>query len=123
MFDDLPISVRKVHNGDLKQFNDASYWMVGNKAYIGRGSPLGNPYSSKPSKYAVTYVDTSEEAVERFRSDLYGRRLSPEAYEAMGELILHSKNNPLDLLCYCHDPNKCHGSVIREFIQTKGGKR
>ena len=117
-----PVSMAKAHSGIIEKFNKASYWMVGNDAYIGRGSPLGNPYSSKPSKYDVTYVDTPEEAVARFESDLKGRRLSPEAYEALGELILHSKNAPLTLHCFCSLDQPCHGRVIQKFITTRGGR-
>ncbi|WP_378347288.1 DUF4326 domain-containing protein [Acinetobacter baumannii] len=117
-----PVSMAKAHSGIIEKFNKASYWKVGNDAYIGRGSPLGNPYSSKPSKYDVTYVDTQEDAVARFESDLYGRRLSPEAYEALGELILHSKSAPLTLHCFCNLDHPCHGRVIQKFITTRGGR-
>lgn len=124
MFGDVtqPVGLRKIVETDMERFNTANHWMTGNIAYIGRGSPLGNPYSSKPSKFDVTYVEDSEEAVTRFESDLYGRRLPPYAYEAMGQLILQSKDNPITLLCWCKDLEKCHGKVIRDYILNKGKK-
>lgn len=120
MFEDtMPIQVTKFkdhHKGVFRK-----YALVGGLAYIGRGSPLGNPYSSKKSKHDVTEVKDSDEAIARFEDDLYNRKLEPEAYQMIGEIILQRKRTMITLVCFCK-PNRCHGDVIREYIEN-GGKR
>lgn len=75
--------------------------------YIGRGSPWGNPYTHRKGTQATTIVATRDEAIERYRADLW-RRLrvgEPELVERLAEL--HGKR----LGCYCK-PKACHGDVL-----------
>lgn len=116
---EMPIQVTKFQSHHKEVF--AKYALVGGLAYIGRGSPLGNPYSSKPSKHDVIAVEDSDEAIARFEDDLYNRRLDPEAYQMIGEIILQRKRSMVTLVCFCK-PKRCHGDSIREYIEN-GGKR
>lgn len=88
--------------------------------YIGRGSPLGNPYSSKPSKLAEEMVDSRKQPIE-----LYERWVSnalhdetPHVFEYLGEMIDHYREHgKLYLVCFC-SPKSCHGDVIKEILET-----
>lgn len=92
----------------------------GDSEYIGRGSPLGNPYSHKDGTKALYRVETREDAIEAYRAYLEeailqgNQRIIQEldrlAYIAMEE-------GSLTLRCYCA-PKPCHGDVIREVLLT-----
>lgn len=114
MFDcDMPISVVKMTKNISEKLSGRI--CVGSTFYIGRGSPLGNPYSSKESKHDTMYVESHEEAIKRFGEDLQGGKLCGDAYTYLGEIIVTSKTSPVTLVCFCK-PNCCHGDVIREYI-------
>lgn len=89
--------------------------------YIGRGSPLGNPYDFTGSKHPqVKYrVNSRKEAIEGFSSYL-DKELNdgnPEICDAINELIIkHKKKENIDLLCFC-SPKSCHGEVIKKKIE------
>lgn len=114
MFEDYPILVVKMSNSGSYDFSKG--WLDGTTAYIGRGSPLANPYSSKESKYDVTVVNTSEEAIKRFDDDLWGGSLSIEAYRAIKRLRRLNKTSDITLVCFCK-PDCCHGDSIRNYLE------
>lgn len=116
MFDSYPISVTKMNKSDPVHQALSNCWRVGNTFYIGRGSPLGNPYSSKDSKHDVVQVDTSDEAISNFDSDMRSRRLTDHAYKALNEIKEASRVAPVTLVCFCK-PNPCHGDSIRQFLE------
>lgn len=76
--------------------------------YIGRGSEWGNRYSHRPSRFAdVVQVATREEAIERYRRDLW-ERIKRDDVELIYALdLLHGQT----LGCYCK-PASCHGDVL-----------
>jgi hypothetical protein len=76
--------------------------------YIGRPSPLGNPYSHLDLRH-TTKVANRDMAVE-----LYGRWLlnkirdnDPQVMQALGNLKQDSV-----LVCWCF-PERCHGEMIQ----------
>lgn len=80
--------------------------------YIGRGSPLGNPYKlndNEPrgstimrySRYLYTKVRERDEAI-------------CNELQRLAELAMEG---PLNLQCFCH-PQPCHGDVIKELLET-----
>jgi len=87
------------------------------EVYVGRGkdpntdeySEWGNMYSHRESKFEnVVYVDTAEEAVARYRADLWGRIKSGElSLEEVASLAGRT------LGCWCA-PACCHGDVLAE---------
>lgn len=116
MFDDYPISVVKMRQEHNEMFRNG--WINGNMVYIGRGSPLHNPYSHKDSAYdGITKVESRDEACERFEFDLYNRRLSDWAYQALNKLQKMHKKGCITLVCFCK-PEKCHGDVIRRYLEN-----
>lgn len=83
--------------------------------YIGRPSPLGNPFIMRSE-------EDRHNVVEQYRNALYFRPdLLPEgALEAVQELCLrHHKGETLKLGCYC-SPKECHGDILKEYIETSG---
>lgn len=74
--------------------------------YIGRGSIWGNPHSHVRSHFpGVIYVNTREEAVERYRGHLISR---PDLLSKLWML----KGRRLG--CYCK-PLACHGDILAEL--------
>lgn len=86
--------------------------------YVGRGSPLGNPYSHRQGTKAEVVVSTVLEAIELYRAWLIDQ-IRSENQEIINELDRLAQiaiaTGRLNLRCYCA-PKPCHGQVIREVI-------
>jgi len=85
--------------------------------YIGRGSPVGNPFSFSKSKYETTYVgdrDTSIIEYEKYILEKmkYNNSISNFINECCIELL---SKNIIILICFCK-PLPCHGDVLAEII-------
>lgn len=100
----------------IRVMNKRTY--KGGGYYIGRPSALGNPFSHIEHSLAKKHVATRDEAVEKYREWLAealksNRSVKREfdalvtAYKDFGELVL---------VCWCV-PEKCHGEIIKEFIE------
>jgi len=103
-----PITVINKHHGT----NEAK---IGE--YIGRGSPLGNPFSHQEKTAAPHKTDTREESVYRYKVWLqfniqWGE---PSIIAELNRLHAIAQDRPLNLVCFCA-PKACHGDVIREII-------
>lgn len=89
--------------------------------YIGRGSPLGNPYDFTGSDHPdVKFrVKTREEAIAGFSKHLDEALSSgnPTVCDAFRELqIQNLRGEDVILSCFC-DPLPCHGEVIRDKLE------
>ena len=89
--------------------------------YIGRGSPLGNPFDWTGSNhYQVKYqVKDRATAIENYSQYLRYRLLhgDPEICAAMNKLWkIWREEGKLNLICFC-SPLDCHGRVIREILE------
>lgn len=94
----LPVVINKRTTGPSSSYRDF---------YIGRGSPLGNPYTHLPSSVptlAKHRVGSRREAIERFGLDLVR---DPERLTIIARMF----GNVDRLVCYCK-PQPCHGDVI-----------
>lgn len=87
--------------------------------YIGRGSPLGNPYSHQEGTTALYKVASREEAIEKYRIWLEDQ-IVKENQEIINELErltdLALYEGKLLLRCFCA-PAPCHGDVIKDTIE------
>lgn len=92
--------------------------------YIGRPSPLGNPYTHMEGTKAEFKVSSREEAVEKYRDWLYEkiRNKDRAVYEELTRLFYLALNGDLKLKCYCA-PRACHGDVIKEFLDAQIKKK
>lgn len=80
--------------------------------YIGRGSPLGNPFP-------IQGTDTRAIVIEKYRHWLRdqidsGNEVVINELQRLAEIAMQ---RPLSLQCFCK-PQPCHGDVIKEVIET-----
>lgn len=82
--------------------------------YVGRGSPLGNPFGP-PSSQAIYPVRSKEEAIESYERWLHEQILSNNK-RVVGELArlaaILLRDRKLTLRCFCA-PAACHAEVIK----------
>lgn len=93
--------------------------------YIGRGSPLGNPWSHKKSKYKAKIVPTRDLAIEKYREWIHERLddSSTSQYHAVEECVKTLiETGSLTLGCFCK-PLSCHGDVLAEIIMELASDR
>jgi hypothetical protein len=88
--------------------------------YIGRPSPLGNPYTHlKTSKTAEFNVSTRDESIKFYRPYFYDKIESndKEFIDAINEILtIYKKYGQVNLCCWCK-PKSCHGDCIKEYIE------
>lgn len=84
--------------------------------YIGRPSPFGNPFSHKQGTAAEFYVETRDEAIDKYEEWIRGR---PELLAKLPDLIGKA------LGCWCK-PKRCHGDVlvklVNEMLEEEAGE-
>ncbi len=82
--------------------------------YIGRPSPLGNPFSHLDNTLAQFKVRNRDEAVEKYRDWILEKieAEDPRVLHALGMIQANS-----NLVCWCK-PCACHGDIIKEILET-----
>jgi hypothetical protein len=89
--------------------------------YIGRGSPLGNPFTSIKDKQtkAKEVCDSREESVRKYRIWLMGEieKKNPLITNELNRIWKLSKQGDVFLVCFCK-PKLCHGDVIKEIVEN-----
>lgn len=90
--------------------------------YVGRGSPLGNPYTSIKGREtkAMEVVDSREESISKFRKYLQDciENKDKDVCDMLNQIYKSAKDGDVYLACYCK-PKSCHGDVIKEFVDKK----
>ena len=93
-----------------------------NNYYIGRPSPLGNPFTHNGVKTSLAKLSfkTREEAIEaygKYFDEAYGK--NTELTKAFDEIYEHyKKGEDIYLQCFCK-PKPCHGDIIADRLQRK----
>ena len=93
-----------------------------NNFYIGRPSPLGNPFSYNGVKTNLAKLElkTREESIEaygRYFDAMYGK--DEALTRAFDEIYEHYRNGEnIYLQCFCK-PYPCHGDIIADRLQRK----
>ena len=106
-----------IYNSHLEDFTSQP-----NNYYIGRPSPLGNPFSHNGVRtvFKTLTFKTREEAIEAYEKyfdEMYGK--DEEFTKAFDEIYEHYKNGEdIYLQCFCK-PKACHGDVIANKLQRK----
>lgn len=88
--------------------------------YIGRGSPLGNPFSHMHGTKATTVVATREDAIKAYEGYLMDliQEGNTEIITELDRLAqIAMSTGKLVLRCYCA-PKPCHGDVIKQVLLT-----
>lgn len=88
--------------------------------YIGRGSPLGNPYIFQKSKFGPPNCSSREEAIELYKKYLVDKIEKHDRIicEELNRIYNAEKNGDVYLVCFCY-PLACHGAIISDIIQKK----
>ncbi len=83
------------------------------RIYIGRGSPLGNPFP-------ITKTDPRDAVIDRYKPWLETQigKNSSTVIAALNHIAGRASDGGVDLVCYCA-PARCHGEVIRDIILEK----
>ncbi len=97
-----------------------------NVFYIGRGSALGNPYTSIQDREtkAQFVVNTKEESIEKYKEYLNDciENKQEEVCNLMNQIFILAMKEDVYLSCYCK-PKSCHGDVIKEVLESKMQKK
>ena len=85
--------------------------------YIGRGSPLGNPYSHQKGTTAIYQTANRYDSVRSYKDWLDGKiaEEDPAILNELMRLFELAQQGPLKLACFCA-PQKCHGEIIRDVL-------
>ena len=85
---------------------------MGKGIYIGRPSPLGNPF-------VIGRDGDREEVIRKYREYLREAIRDNDKIKAEFERIYQlSRKGDVVLICWCA-PEKCHGDVIKEMIEKQ----
>lgn len=85
--------------------------------YIGRPTPLGNPFTHLTYGSAPHRVNSRDEAVEMYRKWVVRElETNSEAKTQFDSLVAQVRTGNLDMICWCA-PLACHGDVLKEMIQ------
>lgn len=86
------------------------------QAYVGRPSPLGNPY-------ALGRDGNREEVIAKYRRWLWARLQEPDSPQEreLRRLLAQATAGDLELLCWCA-PLPCHAEVVRGALRWLAGE-
>lgn len=95
----MQINVCNKHHGVIK-----------NSDYIGRGSPLGNPFKLTPN-------EPRGSTLVRYKAYLDQKILAGDSKitSELNRLYNKGKREPLNLVCFCA-PKPCHGDIIKATL-------
>jgi len=106
--------IKVIHKKDKDKYD--------NVVYVGRGSALGNPYTSIQGRdtLAEQVVDSRKESIERFRKHLLRKieEKNEKICSMMNNIYTLAMEGDVYLSCYCK-PKSCHGDIIKEIVESK----
>lgn len=76
--------------------------------YVGRPSPLGNPF-------VIGKDGNRAQVVAKYREWLGAKSKEPAIAKELSKLKQLAKQGSLELVCWCA-PLACHADVIKEFL-------
>lgn len=95
----------------------------GEGIYVGRPTPLGNPFSHQLGTVAEFKVGTRDEAVDRYGPWLMDKLDTDNPTTRMFVLLVDEceRSGEIVLVCHCK-PERCHADVIKGFIESYFGQ-
>lgn len=90
----------------------------GDGFYVGRPSPLGNPFALKKGKFRICPVDSLSDALSNYDLwlDEQLRDNTSEAYKYFYKIFNeYIDKKEITLICWCF-PKKCHADIIKNKI-------
>lgn len=110
--------IKKIVN-KINVVNKATHAPTDRDFYVGRGSVLGNPFTSKniEETKALYQVNSKEEAIEKYSASLKTKINIKEGLiiNTLNEMFEALKVGDINLVCYCA-PDKCHGDEIKRVL-------
>lgn len=109
----------------IRIVNKRTHKPTKNDFYIGRGSPLGNPYTSKNSPTKADFTcDTPEQSVTLFEEYLIKKIKNKDVKicNELNKIWKSAKKGDVNLVCYCakiNEPFICHGNIVKKIIEQK----
>lgn len=89
--------------------------------YIGRPSPLGNPYTHMKTRMGLAkyYTPTAAEAIKKYEPWLLDQLMDKKsaAYIEFHRIVKLAQHFDIYLVCYCA-PRPCHGDFIKKLIEN-----
>jgi len=89
--------------------------------YIGRPSPLGNPFTHIQDKKTLAkyVVSTRDEAIKKYAAYYLEQLTCNQAFlnEWLRLVKFTKAHEHVNLVCWCA-PQACHGDVLKEFLET-----
>lgn len=93
-----------------------------NDIYIGRGSPLGNIFTSQDvtKTKAEFQADSREDSIQKFEEYLQAKIAQKDVVicDELNRIYKLAKSGEVNLVCFCK-PKSCHGDVIKRVIDEK----
>jgi len=93
-----------------------------NDIYIGRGSPLGNPFTHMDvSKTLAKYkCEDRDDCIQKYEDYLREKILTKDRTicQELNRIYLLAKKQDVNLVCFCK-PRSCHGDIIKKILEEK----
>lgn len=89
--------------------------------YIGRPSPLGNPFTTKKESIADFLVKSHDECIDLYEQwlNIQIDKKNTDVLNELNRLInIHIQTGELYLSCWCK-PKRCHGDIIRKVLNER----
>jgi hypothetical protein len=87
--------------------------------YIGRGSPLGNPFSWHPGVDSKFRVADRAEAIKKFTEYLDHAIMNDVVVvHTLDQIAEVARNYDVNLVCFCK-PKDCHGDIIKRVLDRR----
>ena len=106
--------IKVIHKKDADKYD--------NVIYVGRGSVLGNPYTSIQGRETLAkfVVDSRQESIQCYKEYLLKciEDKDEKVCNLLNDIYLLSLDGNVYLACYCK-PKSCHGDVIKEIVDSK----
>ena len=106
--------IKVIHKKDSDKYE--------NVIYVGRGSELGNPYTSLQGRETLAefVVDSRRESIAMFKEYLLDciNKKDEKVCNSLNHIYILALKSEVYLSCYCK-PKSCHGDVIKEIIESK----
>lgn len=101
--------------------NKYKHLSTNNDIYVGRGSPLGNPYTHIRNNTKAEYVVSSRNVAIAIYENWLSQKIKdkdPDVCNMLNKIYSMAKRGDVNLVCYCF-PKNCHANIIKRIVESK----
>jgi len=124
-YKDIAKAIKDKQSGNIHVVNQSNHIETTSDYYIGRGSSLGNPYTSKEkSKTKALFSCNSRIESISLYEDYLRKEIKDNNKVIVGtlnEMVERLQKEDIHLVCFCR-PKQCHGDVIKKILMEKNIK-